>query len=313
MAFSRSTYRGTIFLAVAGLAVSFAVRLEATPEPKPAKPVARAFSGKTPLPSHKTHREFIDKCKQCKKDCTDCHTLDPKTDRYSLNKAFCKHCHEPSPPPAWILPKKARRLAAGVSFKHTVHQRARQGEVLKCRACHQSTIEDRAFGSDSLLPADDCFSCHAERRVALPEKRCGKCHAAAGINRNAPSSHDLSWLRRHGREAGWAPALGHGRRCGQCHQKAACVGCHRSQRPADHTGLWRVRTHGTSAKWNRDRCKTCHETGACISCHRRTPPLGHRGDWVSRHGRVSGFQDGCTVCHAPGWCAACHRGSGRGR
>jgi c(7)-type cytochrome triheme protein len=305
-----TVYELIISVIAAIIAVSYAVKLEATPDKSADRQFAKAFVSNPPLPFHDTHIRFIEKCADCQRDCTDCHSLNKETGSYSLNVTFCKKCHLPSPTPVWNIPIRARRLNQ-IAFTHVVHERTNRAGKLKCVDCHQTTMKDRQTRNSPLITADRCLSCHAEKAANLSEKNCDRCHVSKEINRIEPLSHDKTWPVTHGKKAEWDPTFGHGEQCVLCHQNAACIACHRTQAPRNHTGLWRVRTHGTVAKWDRDRCKTCHEAGACISCHRRTPPLNHRGDFLSNHGRASGFDDRCMVCHNPSWCANCHKAPNR--
>jgi hypothetical protein len=174
-------------------------------------------------------------------------------------------------------------------------------------------MNDKQKKNTPLVASDLCNSCHAKEK--LPQRDCSQCHEGKGeaMDRIEPSSHNNTWPVNHGREARWSPALGHGKQCKQCHRNAACVACHRTKRPRDHNGLWRLVMHGSFAKWDRNRCKTCHETGACVSCHRRTRPLNHRGAWIRNHGRASGpgFNERCATCHSSGWCTNCHKRTSR--
>lgn len=305
-----SVYKRAILVIVVAAAVLYSLKLKAKPDPKPRRPFAKAFVDKIQQPSHRTHLRFIERCDDCNKDCTDCHALNKETDAYRLNRDFCHKCHLPSPPPAWKIPIKARKMK-GISFSHAVHERRRDGVEITCRDCHESTIEDDQTKNQPLVAPERCFSCHADRRVGFSKRSCGRCHQEKRKNRVQPSTHDKKWRETHGEYTRWNVDSAHGEACALCHQNAACVACHRNERPRNHTGLWRVRMHGTAAMWDRDRCKTCHETGACISCHRRSPPVTHRGNWVSNHGRVAGFEDRCTVCHNSSWCTNCHRGNSR--
>jgi hypothetical protein len=180
---------------------------------------------------------------------------------------------------------------------------------VKCVDCHKRTMNDRQKHNEPPVAADRCISCHAKEK--LPQRDCSMCHQVKGkaMDRVEPPSHNKTWPVNHGREARWSPALGHGKQCELCHRKTDCVACHRTQRPRDHTGLWRLVMHGSFAKWDRERCKTCHETGACVSCHRRTRPLNHRGAWIRNHGRVvsPGFEERCNTCHSQAWCTNCHK------
>ncbi len=249
--------------------------------------------------SHKTHIQFND-------DCTGCHLWEQDDGLPELNKPYCDKCHDEQGTPKWEIPGQARELQK-IAFKHNLHTRQ-----AKCVECHKTTMTDRHRLNTPLVSPDKCISCHTKKKVLFPMRNCRRCH---GVDRNrvSPKNHGETWSVRHGREERWSPARDHGKKCQLCHRNTACVACHRSKRPRSHTGLWRIRIHGTQAKWDRDRCKTCHETGACISCHRRTPPQNHRGAWGAIHGLSAKFKSNsrCLTCHNPAWCTNCHRGASR--
>lgn len=165
----------------------------------------------------------------------------------------------------------------------------------------------------SVVDCTNAITLRAEPNQPTPANgsltgKCADCHSGKPINKIKPSTHGRLWMETHGQTARWSSGNAHGKQCHLCHTNAVCIGCHRTRPPRSHTGLWNVRMHGITAKWDRERCQTCHETGACITCHRHTPPLNHRGNWISNHGRARGFTDTCTTCHNSGWCITCHRG-----
>ncbi|MBN1656092.1 MAG: hypothetical protein JXA30_20155 [Deltaproteobacteria bacterium] len=309
-AYISSIYERAVLIIVVAAVVLCALTLKAAPDDKPESRSAKAFTEGVRLPSHKTHIGFIKECDDCRKDCTDCHALDKKTDSYRPDPDFCRECHLSSPPQTSINRIKGRKMK-GILFGHTTHEQRQNGAKIACRDCHESTLEDEQIKYQPLVAPERCFSCHADRGIGFSERSCDRCHIEKRRNRLEPSNHDHQWRRTHGEQARWSAYRGHREQCVLCHQNAACVACHRTERPLDHTGLWRVRMHGIAAQWDRDRCKTCHETGACISCHQRTPPTTHRVNWVARHGRVAGFENRCTVCHTQSWCNGCHRGNNR--
>jgi len=152
-----------------------------------------------------------------------------------------------------------------------------------------------------------CFVCHASRSVKVPVKDCSRCHPGKMAS-TRPASHGLAWAKHHGMESEQSKDL-HGRDCQTCHEQSACRACHLSHRPQSHTGLWRLRTHGISARWDRgDSCRNCHETGACQGCHRATKPVNHQGNWKTFHALAAGGSSStsCLVCHRRADCAACH-------
>jgi hypothetical protein len=247
---------------------------------------------------HAVHYNF-------KPDCELCHVLDPQAALPRLDEQACLKCHDERGTPPWRLPGDGRPLR-GINFKHADHARGRE-----CVDCHRTTVEGTHQAGAPVVAPSLCLDCHADARneKRIARRECARCHDS-DRKRATPPNHDRTWLSRHGRELRWESAGDHGERCSQCHGNSACVACHRSQRPVSHNGLWRLRLHGTAARWDRDRCRTCHETGACVACHRRTPPQNHRGPWRSIHGLAakSKLDDRCTTCHTGAWCTSCHKG-----
>ena len=280
----------------------------------PSNPIVRLreHPGYSERLSHKTHTHFVKKLKSSKNDCTDCHRLDKKQKSYELERDFCKNCHTPRPPEPWNPPHEARKLE-GVLFDHSKHDRTKSKRKRQCIECHEITVNDAQTWKNLLIAPDRCIACHTKEKVAIPVKMCARCHSREEKNRVAPKNHGKNWPIHHGAEARFNPVLGHGKQCALCHANTSCVACHRTKRPKSHTGLWRLRMHGTEAQWDRQRCKICHETGACVSCHRRTKPISHRGAWRTGHGRtvLPNSEEHCTTCHSPGWCVNCHKGRGR--
>ena len=146
------------------------------------------------------------------------------------------------------------------------------------------------------------------RLPSVVHRRRG-CHGS-DARKIPPKDHNKTWIRTHGRRSPWGSKSHRVRPCSFCHTKTECTACHRTTKPKSHTGLWRIRTHGTAASFDRDRCKTCHETGSCIFCHRRTAPTTHRGSWGATHGLTAGSRgsERCMVCHSSAQCVACHAG-----
>lgn len=236
--------------------------------------------------------------------CTDCHALDAEPGEPKIKLAFCEDCHEDGAP-GMTLAAKGRPLK--MKFPHDVHT-----EAAECADCHDATLKGEQKPCQPLVTVERCFACHKENDVETPEQACKVCHGV-DQRRVAPADHGKAWRLRHGRESQWSALAGHGQDCGFCHTRSACSTCHQNTRPQSHTPLWRIRTHGRAAAFDRDTCKTCHETGTCIACHRRTEPASHRGAWRSTHGLVAGSKDDarCTVCHSPAQCTACHSGESR--
>lgn len=245
----------------------------------------------TPFP-HKPHVEEVD-------DCTSCHVLDKVKDAMGIKMDGCTECHDEGTPPY----RSEKSPKGSIMFSHRLHV-----DAAECKDCHKTTAEDqpRAAGKPFMSP-ETCDKCHKDNDVEVNQSQCARCHGhiAAEIH---PADHKGAWKLKHGKESQWRVFGGHGKDCSLCHGKDQCTTCHKAEKPRSHTGLWRMRTHGTSAAWDRNSCKVCHETGACIACHKSTPPINHMGAWETFHGlTASSVADtSCAVCHHPSYCATCH-------
>lgn len=241
--------------------------------------------------SHKAHLEEGAECKHCHMGRT-AYQLRP-------DELFCSSFHD-QPMMGGQLSARARKMK--IPFRHATHVRS-----TKCRVCHKNVELDNIRNGAPILEPKECFACHGQKGVQTPESECATCHGENARFRK-PEDHLGPWGKRHGEESRWRVFDEHGKDCRLCHGGDACVTCHRRERPVDHTGLWRLRTHGKAAAWDRDRCKVCHESGVCIRCHRDTRPLNHTGAWGILHGRAlnGAGATSCYVCHDPGWCNKCH-------
>lgn len=252
--------------------------------------------GAEPAPKPFPHKQHV---AEQEMPCTACHDM-KGTPLPTLKTKGCLKCHGDGVPAYAGLdtPKPA------VSLPHLAH-----ASKLDCGDCHQAVVEDRHPAKTPLLAPGACGKCHEEKKVKLEMSACAKCHGK-DMKREEPASHDGTWRTRHGLDAQWTVFPEHGKDCRECHQPKTCKTCHAEELPRDHTGLWRVRTHGAAAGWDRDRCKTCHETGTCVRCHRDTRPLNHTGMWKQTHGLTAGGRtnETCNVCHRASECAACHAG-----
>jgi hypothetical protein len=257
--------------------------------------VAGTFAGEEAIFSHRKHIDEGAECDQCHKE--------GEADGLPrLESEACGECHDEGPPAGWKM-VRARRLR--LAFSHPAHARK-----LGCERCHETTSKDVHLPADPVLRHAECISCHEDSGVEVAERACRVCHGE-DPRRRKPSDHRWSWMVRHGTESSWRVFDRHGQDCKQCHRPDVCLTCHKTTRPRSHTLLWRIRSHGFVASWDRQKCRTCHETGACIRCHRTTQPLNHKGSWAASHGLVAQTRDDqhCGVCHRPAWCAACHLGS----
>ncbi len=243
--------------------------------------------------SHVEHAEYG-------AECDNCHVVDGKTGRMTHLDDGCTDCHEPIT--EVVLKGKSRQPP--LRFSHETHVAA-----FDCADCHGTTISDTHQTGKPLLTAARCDACHEESGIELGLRQCRKCHHT-DARKMPPGDHTKIWKQTHGLRSPWGSTVHERVPCQTCHQKSQCVTCHRTTKPKSHTGLWRLRTHGLSASFDRDRCKTCHETGSCVFCHRNTRPLNHRGPWKSTHGLTAGSRgdERCLVCHSKSECRACHGG-----
>jgi hypothetical protein len=260
---------------------------------------ATAVAGSEPVGfSHKLHVDSAGL------ECTVCHKQTPT--KVELDTKSCSECHDPIP--AWKMESKAKRLK--IAFPHAAHAKAGA-----CLDCHEAVLSDDAAGGKPMATFEDCSSCHRRKKVQVPEASCERCHGSDARKIVPEDHHGASWIERHGAEAEDRVFEKHGTDCKACHGQETCASCHRKTRPKSHTGLWRVRTHGSAASWDRDSCKTCHETSSCTRCHATTKPMNHNGSWRAMHGLAAGSSgnESCAVCHKPSYCASCHRQSGVAR
>jgi hypothetical protein len=234
--------------------------------------------------------------------CDDCHQPAEKADSMVVKKDGCVDCHDEEVP--GYQPRKHSESI--VRFPHKLH-----AEAGECKDCHG---EDAGKLKGRSMTFGECTACHKENGVEVDAKACAACHGKSKQNL-VPKDHRGHWETTHGKAAQWRVFERHGKDCSACHGKASCDTCHKTKRPRSHTGLWRIRMHGTAASWDRDSCKVCHETGTCIACHKSTPPLNHVGSWrTTRHmfsARDSSDQKRCAVCHDATFtatCTSCHSG-----
>lgn len=233
--------------------------------------------------------------------CTTCHPQPAGAAPPAVERKACAVCHEQATP-AYLPLAKPAPLGLPVAFPHGQHVRG----GVACVDCHDRILEPAVAAGPVLGPAR-CFACHAERAPAGVQAACAGCHGVP-MRKTRPADHATAWAARHGPESRLRVFDQHGRDCFACHGNDACRSCHRVQAPRSHTGLWRLRTHGVAASWDREGCKTCHEAGGCTGCHRETRPLNHTASWRAVHGLAAQSADNqtCAACHARGFCAGCH-------
>lgn len=235
--------------------------------------------------------------------CGDCHAIGEGAARPAFVADACEGCHDDGrKPPA--APSRPRRLDA--TFPHKIHLE----KVGACEKCHAATAADAQPSGAVLMEPDACQTCHAGRDG--PRAQCATCHRV-DRRRVAPASHGPAWRSLHGGATMGASVAPHGGDCALCHRPDECRTCHLQTQPANHSALWRERTHGFAAEMERESCKQCHETGTCAACHRQARPRNHAGAWRMTHGLAADSKSDprCATCHQPAWCANCHRGGAR--
>ena len=248
--------------------------------------VGATIAGPTAPFPHGPHLEEIDECGTCHKAGDD--------GEMGYDKLICADCHDDNS----VYQDFEKAEFPILAFPHALHV-----EAGDCADCHKAPGMRFPKGKKA------CDACHAENDIAIPGAACVKCHGKPA-RKLLPLDHKGSWGVGHGAASRWRVFERHGRDCSTCHEANACQTCHQEQRPRSHSGLWRLRTHGTAASWNRDSCRTCHETGACVACHRNTAPMNHIGAWSKLHGFTARTRSdsSCTTCHSGGECASCHSG-----
>jgi c(7)-type cytochrome triheme protein len=255
---------------------------------------AGLLAGETKVFSHAQHAEEGAECDMC-------HKVVDGAELPKLSPEGCAECHDDGTP-AHRLPAVGKRPK--LAFPHKLHT-----DAAECKDCHSATLSGSQKADASLMEQGRCAACHKENDVEVAPGACAACHGE-DVSKQAPADHKKTWGRRHGQEARWRVFHDHGSDCALCHRNDGCVNCHKSRRPKSHSALWRTRTHGLQAAWDRQACKTCHETGACIRCHKTTKPLNHKGAWQAVHGLAAHSKSDthCATCHQLSWCAACHAG-----
>ena len=251
--------------------------------------------------------------------CTDCHDGAESKDEAGMpTLETCMDCHEEmeeeAPPEKKIAQfvdpatKKVKwnhftRQADEIKFTHKAHA----AKKVECTSCHGDMTQRERTGPDLFLTMDACTTCHAEKKAS---NECTVCHTEIGKDQ-APKNHDRLWMVRHGQIVRRGSARGRDEDCSMCHTESTCIGCHRDEKPKDHTNYWRVGPgHGLSAAMDRERCATCHMADSCVACHTSNPPRSHTGGWGAPRTRH------CLGCHQQpgdslegGGCFACHQGT----
>ena len=218
--------------------------------------------------------------------------------------ADCSDCHGDVP--------KGRFLRPGnPDFKHTCmdcHELTKAPKT--CEACHDTYSDKKKpashLGADfatthgrgvkayfNELAEGTCFYCHKT-------DHCDACHSGT-----KPSWHDRpNFLHRHGDKVRFNHLSMDEAGCGACHDKSGCRACHATSEPRSHTVSFKNRTHGVTARKERQVCKVCHDQSFCIHCHTSVEPISHRSQFNRN------AQTHCFSCHLPltaNTCFTCHK------
>jgi len=244
-------------------------------------------------------------------ECSDCH--EPESGEPTLpTQDFCMVCHEDMDPekPAELRAStlfedgtlgngpSPQAFSDEILFGHAAHTDA----GLDCASCHADIASSETLGDDWRPSMADCTSCHEAAGDSPAD--CSLCHAELDSD-VAPSSHAQLWTRLHG-QAVRADTGASVDDCSLCHGREECVSCHEEEPPANHTNVWRLRTHGVVAAIDRDNCAVCHRADSCDRCHEETLPLSHRGGFGAPKATH------CFGCHFPVQqqsCFVCHKGT----
>ena len=221
------------------------------------------------------------------KTCIDCHD-EPEAEE--INAKTCGYCHQEKQ-----LPNLKEWTPAPATSNRNVfvHTEALAGQ---CKDCHDDLFAE-ALSSVPKLTRSDIIEIRDDAHASGQD--CLTCHTDMDPAQQ-PESHDLAWTKRHGFFGIQTDAA-----CSVCHTEDSCKQCHSITQPASHNNLWRLRSHGAVASWDRDRCQVCHEEDSCTECHSQTRPRSHTGRWGK--GKYASHCIGCHTAASEGeGCMVCH-------
>ena len=190
------------------------------------------------------------------------------------------------------------------------HGKEAQRSIRTCSTCHTR---------------ESCATCHVGGALrviaALPAAGPGRA-AGAQLTRMPPSTHTRDFRENHGSQAAARP-----RTCETCHERSACLQCHRpdvARRAGYHPPNFLTR-HPSSAYSREASCSDCHNPAQfCQSCHQQAGlvaagRIGSAGyhdvfrGFTLGHGQAARQSlESCASCHAERDCAACHSAVGGG-
>jgi len=223
--------------------------------------------------------------------------------------ALCQRCHSPAKMPD--LKPDVARFQVPRSVSTYDHEKHAKHSPMECVACHR-TVVSSAKASDHLTPTmETCWTCHAKVTTFAGESgaRCDLCHTATDNHAAGPEKAAVfAQVIEKKVPVADVPAevmpAAHARLLG-----AQWLGnISQDQKPADHTEVFRTRTHGLRSQEPTAKCYACHTSQKCNECHETEPPPSHtlRFD-RSTHGRAATLRrESCTACHQADMCQACH-------
>lgn len=222
---------------------------------------------------------------------------------------LCAKCHDPA---------RSKGLRAQVekfleprrvgTFDHEKHAAKAK---LECVACHASVAKSRAASDRNVPPMETCWTCHARLTTFAGESgaRCALCHQAqdwrgAPPEKRAVFADVIAKNTPPGEVPGTVMPPAHAKLLGDLWAGEI----DEDQVPADHTEIFRQRTHGRLSQAPTAKCYACHWQQDCAECHQTMRPSDHtlRFD-RSIHGRFAAARpDRCAACHQADFCVACH-------
>ena len=234
-----------------------------------------------------------------------------------ISKDTCGSCHQGGNLDALYKEQKAPAAqppyAATSVFIHT------DTLAKRCKECHENLMDEKLKQVPKWTHEESVRIREQSHKSGM---ECAACHKDMDAE-TPPPNHDQNWTRRHG-ELGFQPD----KACGVCHEEQSCRECHETTMPTSHNNLWRLKTHGIQAAWDRTRCMVCHEDDSCVACHAETRPQSHNAAWKDTHclqcHPSEATDTGCTFCHEggvdahpnphpAGWrsghCRGCHNGT----
>jgi hypothetical protein len=239
--------------------------------------------------------------------CGDCHGKIKDGNFSGLTHAECKECHGD-----WV---ETTTIAATTCGKCHLKNLKELGPVTSSNA---PTVPAISLFVHTAATSNRCADCHGaflakgldyvpemtrKVNVGIREQahrwglECSACHTDLD-RRTPPPSHRGNWKKLHG-PLGTQPDNA----CTVCHTPDSCRECHETEKPRTHNTMWRLKTHGSQAAFDRERCLVCHQQDSCVACHEETRPRTHNASWRRNH---------CYSCHegpaVQNSCAACHEG-----